>query len=186
MGTKTNPGPFDCYASAAPDEPIFILRAVDPAAPDAIEDWCDIRSKMIRHGTKPDSDWQMIFEARAVADQMRDWRRSSRRGTVPLHPLPAAPMPFDPVRFTNLLTRARAVIGDALRADLDSFRYRDQTDEEVLADAAHPQDEDAFYAEMNAKAQLLAEIDAALNPSTAVAGEGGAGFAATGEGSDGR
>jgi hypothetical protein len=30
MGTKSNPGPFDCYAKAEPDEPMFVLLARDP------------------------------------------------------------------------------------------------------------------------------------------------------------
>lgn len=29
MGTKNNPGEFDCYANAAPDEPMFILLGRD-------------------------------------------------------------------------------------------------------------------------------------------------------------
>ena len=33
MGTKANPGQFDCYAAAADDEPLFVLRANDPLAP---------------------------------------------------------------------------------------------------------------------------------------------------------
>lgn len=33
MGTKNNPGDYDCYAKLGPDEPYFLLRAKDPAAP---------------------------------------------------------------------------------------------------------------------------------------------------------
>lgn len=29
MGTKNNPGAFDCYANAEPDEPMFVLLARD-------------------------------------------------------------------------------------------------------------------------------------------------------------
>jgi hypothetical protein len=32
MGTKNNPGAFDCYAAAKPDEPMFILLGRDPMA----------------------------------------------------------------------------------------------------------------------------------------------------------
>lgn len=39
MGTKNNPGEFDCYAKAGPDEPIFTLRAKDPFAADMVELW---------------------------------------------------------------------------------------------------------------------------------------------------
>lgn len=30
MGTKNNPGKFDCYDAALPDEPMFVLLARDP------------------------------------------------------------------------------------------------------------------------------------------------------------
>ncbi len=41
MGTKTQPGPIDCY-SAAPDEPVFIIRANDENAPDAVRHWATL------------------------------------------------------------------------------------------------------------------------------------------------
>ncbi|HAW11807.1 MAG TPA: aspartate decarboxylase, partial [Chloroflexi bacterium] len=31
MGTKNNPGKFDCYDDAHPDEPMFVLLGRDPA-----------------------------------------------------------------------------------------------------------------------------------------------------------
>lgn len=42
MGTKNNPGKYDCYAKAAPDEPIFTLRASDPHAPDVVRQWARV------------------------------------------------------------------------------------------------------------------------------------------------
>lgn len=33
MGTKNNPGAFDCYANAEPDEPMFVLLGRDKHAP---------------------------------------------------------------------------------------------------------------------------------------------------------
>lgn len=33
MGTKNNPGKYDCYAKAEPDEPLFTLRGKDVSAP---------------------------------------------------------------------------------------------------------------------------------------------------------
>ena len=32
MGTKNNPGVFDCYANAEPDEPMFVLLGRDKDA----------------------------------------------------------------------------------------------------------------------------------------------------------
>jgi hypothetical protein len=43
MGTKANPGPFDCYAKARPDEEIFILLDRDPLAPFLVSIWSSIR-----------------------------------------------------------------------------------------------------------------------------------------------
>jgi hypothetical protein len=45
MGTKQNPGPFDCYAAAAPDEPMFVLLARDPLAPALVREWARQRSE---------------------------------------------------------------------------------------------------------------------------------------------
>ena len=39
MATKRNPGRFDCYAAADPDEPLFVLRANDPLASALVRDW---------------------------------------------------------------------------------------------------------------------------------------------------
>lgn len=39
MGTKNEPGEFDCYAKADPDEPIFVLRAKDKLAPHLVRLW---------------------------------------------------------------------------------------------------------------------------------------------------
>ncbi len=46
MGTKNDPGKFDCYSKAEPDEPMFVLLGRDPAAPIVINLWADIRSRM--------------------------------------------------------------------------------------------------------------------------------------------
>lgn len=39
MGTKNNPGKFDCYANAHPDEPMFILLGRDERAPELVRMW---------------------------------------------------------------------------------------------------------------------------------------------------
>src|SRR5262245_36587923 len=43
MGTKANPGKFDCYAAARPDEPMFHLLGRDKHAPILIELWASMR-----------------------------------------------------------------------------------------------------------------------------------------------
>lgn len=78
MGTKNNPGKFDCYGNADPDEPMFILLARDIAAPAAILRWIECREEMIRSGEKPSSDRNMCEEARDCVNKMVAWRKANR------------------------------------------------------------------------------------------------------------
>ena len=89
MGTKANPGKFDCYAKAADDEPIFVLRASDPRAPDAVRHWADhyIIQKQIANsvgnGPEPltNSQQEKYAEALACADAMEEWRKACLTGS---------------------------------------------------------------------------------------------------------
>jgi hypothetical protein len=67
MGTKEKPGEFDCYAAAAPDEPMFVLLARDPSAHLLVGLWALIRDKL------GEDSAGKIEEARDCADAMRDW-----------------------------------------------------------------------------------------------------------------
>ena len=67
MGTKNNPGAFDCYAKAAPDEPIFVLLGRDPLAPLAVAAWIDAAR---RAGV----DKAKLEEARKCRQDMLLWR----------------------------------------------------------------------------------------------------------------
>lgn len=60
MGSKNNPGKFDCYANADPDEPMFILLGRDPVAGPLIGLWIFIR---ISIGANQESDPEIV-EAR--------------------------------------------------------------------------------------------------------------------------
>lgn len=92
MGTKNNPGLHDCYAKAAPDEPIFTLRAKDPSAPYLVMMWEASRrgdiatvsnaamammmnKDVIRLFASPEADVDKFRKALSCADQMRDWRK---------------------------------------------------------------------------------------------------------------
>jgi hypothetical protein len=44
MGTKTEPGDYDCYAKLEPDEPYFLLRGKDPVAPYLTMMWAASRN----------------------------------------------------------------------------------------------------------------------------------------------
>lgn len=71
MGTKANPGEYDCYDKAEPDEPMFVLLARDLAQ---VSEW---------PGAVGAQD-PKLEEAWACADAMDRWRlvawhRSRRR-----------------------------------------------------------------------------------------------------------
>jgi|SRR5882672_7618846 len=43
MGTKNNPGRFDCHASAEPDEPLFTLLGRDRLAGHLVSIWSKVK-----------------------------------------------------------------------------------------------------------------------------------------------
>lgn len=67
MGTKNNPGKYDCYVRAEPDEPMFVLLARDPLAPMLVRLWADLRSHLAGNPSK-------VSEARECAANMDSWR----------------------------------------------------------------------------------------------------------------
>lgn len=73
MGTKANPAPNDCYAKAAPDEPMFVLLARDPIAPILVTIWAYMRQREQPESEKP-------AEAIECADQMMRWYEANIEG----------------------------------------------------------------------------------------------------------
>lgn len=73
MGTKNNPGKFDCYSRLDPDEPHFVLMGRDPAAPIMIMFWADIRSRM-------GEEQEKIEEALECADACAVWLHDHGKG----------------------------------------------------------------------------------------------------------
>lgn len=72
MGTKNNPGSFDCYAAALPDEPLFHLLGRDPAFPATVRFWMGERARL---GKNVESDdLGKLGEAGQVADKAQAWR----------------------------------------------------------------------------------------------------------------
>lgn len=71
MGTKMNPGKFDCYESAEPDEPMFVLLARDIDAPVLVVLWATFRARAGESTAK-------VQEALDCANEMRDWREKNR------------------------------------------------------------------------------------------------------------
>lgn len=74
MGTKNNPGAFDCYANAHPDEPMFVLLGRDKHAAGLIRLWAIFRA---RDG----EDDAKVQEALACARAVEAWRLS--KGGLP-------------------------------------------------------------------------------------------------------
>ena len=73
MGTKNNPGKYDCYANAHPDEPMFVLLGRDWRAPMLVRLWADLSEQ---RGGNPEK----IAEARNCADRMAEWQVQQRKG----------------------------------------------------------------------------------------------------------
>lgn len=71
MGTKRNPGSFDCYSNAEPDEPMFILLGRDPCGGSTVRDW--VGRRIVVQGESPDD--AKLAEAMRCAEQMDDWCR---------------------------------------------------------------------------------------------------------------
>lgn len=91
MATKANPGQFDCYANAAPDEPLFVLRAKDPVAPALVRAWAYLRAgnplgafvaMENAHAAFEKSGRELLplesdksIEAQHCANAMEEWRK---------------------------------------------------------------------------------------------------------------
>lgn len=73
MGTKANPAPNDCYTKAEPDEPMFVLLARDPLAPELVRLWADRRWRADGERTPK------VEEAYTCANDMRDWRKANQQ-----------------------------------------------------------------------------------------------------------
>ena len=67
--------PTSCLNRAQPDEPVFVLRAKDVCAAQAIRYWCSLR---VDFGKNVSLDDQ-ITEALGLAKQMDDWRARQAR-----------------------------------------------------------------------------------------------------------
>lgn len=77
MATKQNPGKYDCYAKAEPDEPMFILLGRDKHAPTLIWLWAVLREF-------DDEDPAKVGEARQCVADMMEWAHQHKRPVVGL------------------------------------------------------------------------------------------------------
>lgn len=74
MGTKNNPGQFDCYKNALPDEPMFVLLARDPTFYHFVIEWAKRRGQAIDCGDRPQEDSRIVREAYMCAGDGAKWR----------------------------------------------------------------------------------------------------------------
>ncbi len=77
MGTKNNPGKFDCYANAEPDEPMFILLGRDRYAPTLVWLWSILREV---DGEDP----EIVKEARECVNEIVNYQIAHGRKTAGL------------------------------------------------------------------------------------------------------
>ncbi len=75
MGTKANPGAFDCYANAEPDEPLFVLLGRDKHAPTLLWLWAALRELDGETSEK-------VYEARQCSVDMIAYQHDHGRETV--------------------------------------------------------------------------------------------------------
>ena len=77
MGTKNNPGKYDCYDNMDPDEPHFVLRAKDPYAPILVRMWHELRKQT--NPAEPGTDeYEKQEEALQCAKSMENWMKHKK------------------------------------------------------------------------------------------------------------
>jgi hypothetical protein len=111
MGTKLNPGKFDCYTRAEPDEPMFVLLGRDPVASRIVRQWMVERQAhdaAIGRPAGPDS-LAKFREAAACADAMDIWRTAAARAFRP-----AIPDPHEPGRAAELHAMMATMLAQSL------------------------------------------------------------------------
>jgi hypothetical protein len=67
MGTKLNPGKYDCYEKAELDEPLFVLRAKDPNAASLVWLWATMAEM------QDGQEMEKVHEARKLMLSMVEW-----------------------------------------------------------------------------------------------------------------
>ena len=107
MTTKNNPGKFDCYTLAHPDEPIFTLLGRDKDAAVVVKMWAFLRLQQIELGLRPQSDRAQVTEAFMCATEMEIWNKayqSKRAMSEMLFDQHGVPIEKPMLRVTELST----------------------------------------------------------------------------------
>ena len=68
-----------CINRAADDEPVFVLRAHDPAAPEIVREWADAYAsrKEEAHETMTAQEREKYREAIDLAHRMEEWQKAN-------------------------------------------------------------------------------------------------------------
>jgi len=138
MATKLEPGSYDCFANALPDEPMFVLLARDPSAPGLVEVWAVQRAQAIERGAKPLADQDMVTEALACARLMHTWRNANHgkwRQPQPCSSWTAAEWEAEAMRLAHVLACVayHATGGKLSKTAYDLSVYYEAIDERVEA-----------------------------------------------------
>lgn len=90
MGTKNNPGAYDCYANAEPDEPMFILLGRDRHAAEVVRYWVYLKTGGAPVSYAGNVSMQTFSalpakhqEALNCAAAMEDWARKLKPNEAP-------------------------------------------------------------------------------------------------------
>lgn len=102
MGTKNNPGRFDCYANAEPDEPMFVLLGRDPTASIVVGFWRTLKMAMKQKGESKSSE-EKLDEARQCSYAMKAWAEDHGKDTKPAFDT-ARSLMAESNEFRNVLT----------------------------------------------------------------------------------
>lgn len=122
MGTKNNPGKFDCHSRAEPDEPMFVLLGRDPTASLVVTFWRAVRAQLGKDGFESEKS----LEAKQCAVAMEQWARSHGKD------VDAAMSAFERVLTASLSERAAKMVRGLVR--FAELRERDQPGGEVWDD----------------------------------------------------
>ncbi len=78
MGTKNSPGDYDCYESAEPDEPMFVLLGRDPQAATLVRRWArKYKARKLEEGAFDARTEAKFNEARQCAAAMDAYRENT-------------------------------------------------------------------------------------------------------------
>lgn len=110
MGTKNNPGTFDCVARAEPDEQMFTLLGRDPIGGSLVRLWAEAREQLATDPAK-------INEANDCAALMDAWCRSV--GREPAEVLDLIPFPL----LAAAIQRRKGVVMLEVRDDMPGDQF---------------------------------------------------------------